>query len=91
MSDLGKLRRKKNKVKIKKRTNKKHHNLNLKKNHKNKTKRRKIKGGNALLNFNLTEYLNDFFLQNQIGSCPIWDLPTNMECKQIHGKFFINP
>jgi hypothetical protein len=87
MSDLGKTRRKKNKVKIKKRTNKKHYNINLKKSHKNKTKRRKIKGGNALLNFNLTEYLNDFFLQNQIGSCPIWDLPTNMECKQIHGKF----
>lgn len=31
MSDLGKLRRKNNKVKMKKRTNKKHYNINLKK------------------------------------------------------------
>ena len=31
MSDLGKTRRKKNKVRMKKRTNKKNHNINLKK------------------------------------------------------------
>jgi hypothetical protein len=87
MSNSGKTRRKKNKVKMKKRTNKKNHNFTLKKSHKNKTTRRNLKGGNTLLDFNLTEYLNELFLQNKIGSCPVWDLPTNMECKQIHGKF----
>lgn len=86
MSYLGKTRRKKNKVKMKKRTNKKNHNIKLKKSHKNKTKRRKQKGGNDLLDFNLKGYLNDLFLETKITSCPEWDLPTYMECTQIHGK-----